>query len=240
MSPMTRRKKLVLAAGVAAVALLAVGGTAGAIAASGLLSPEEQSKAVIDDAAEQLGVEPQALSDALKQALKNQVDEAVDAGRLTEQQGDALKKRIDSGEYPLLFGHGFRDGPRFLGGPGFFGHPVHMEVLVTAASYLGMTEAELREALEDKTLAEIAKDKGKSASGLVNALVAAQEKRIDQAAADGRITEQQATELKARLTEHVQALVNGEFRGMRDGWHRGPWRGSFSPRGPPGFVGPIA
>jgi hypothetical protein len=231
---MNRRKKLALVAGASAVALLGVGGAAGAIAASNLLAPDEQSKAVIDDAAEQLGVEPQALSDALKQALKNRVDEAVKAGRLTEEQGAELEKRIDSDAYPLLFGPGFRGGPRF------FGHHVHVEALGTAASYLGMTEAELREALEDKTLAEIAKDKGKSVSGLVAALVAAQEKRIDQAVADGRLTKQQATELEARLTEHMQALVNGEFRGMREGWHRRSWRGSFSPRGPPPLFGPIA
>ena len=51
-----------------------------------------------------------------------------------------------------------------------------------------MSEAELREALQDKTLAEIAKEKGKTAAGLVQQLVAAQEKRIDEAVADGRIT----------------------------------------------------
>ena len=41
-----------------------------------MFSPSEESKAVIDDAASQLGVEPSELSDALKQALKNRVDEA--------------------------------------------------------------------------------------------------------------------------------------------------------------------
>jgi uncharacterized protein YidB (DUF937 family) len=239
MRSMTRRKKLALAAGASAVALLGLG-AAGAIAASTLLSPGEDSKAVIDDAARQLGVEPQALSDALKQALKNRVDEAVKAGRLTEEQGDALKERIDSDEYPLLFGHGVRGEPGLFGGPGLFGHHDHLEALSAAASYLDLTEAELREALQDKTLADIAKDKGKSVDGLVKALVAAQEKRIDRAIADGRITKQQASELKASLDEHVRALVNGEFRGTREEWRRGPWRGSFSPRGPPALFGPIA
>lgn len=237
---MSRRKKLVLAAGAAAMGLLGVGGAAGAIAASGLLSPEEQSKAVIDDAAQQLGVEPQALSDALKQALKNRVDEAVEAGRLTQEQGDELKDRIDSTESPLLFGHGFQGRPGFLGGSRLFGHDVRIDALDTAASYLDMSEDDLRRALESKTLAEIANEKGKSVDGLVHALVAAQEKRIDEAVADGRLTKQQATELEARLTERVQALVDGEFRGPRDEWRGAPWRGSFSPRGPPALFGPIA
>jgi hypothetical protein len=69
-----------------------------------VLSPKEESQAVIDDAAERLGVEPSELSDALKEALKSRVDAAVDAGRLTEAQGEALKERIDEGQTPLLFG----------------------------------------------------------------------------------------------------------------------------------------
>ena len=44
-----------------------------------------------------------------------------------------------------------------------------------------MTEAELREELRDTTLAEIAKEQGKTAAGLVDQLVATQTKRIDEA-----------------------------------------------------------
>ena len=229
---MTRRKKLTFAAGAAGVALLVAGlGAAGAVAASRVLSPSEESKAVIDDAASQLGIEPSALSDALKQALKNRVDEAVEAGRLTREQADELKARIDADEYPLLFGHG---------GPGFGCRHVHVEVLSTAASYLGLTEAELRDELQDKTLAEIAKSKGKSVEGLVQQLVATQTKRIDDAVADGRLTDEQATELKADLQKHMEALVNGELHGPGEKRHPRFWPGSGSPRAPPHFGGPTA
>ena len=107
MTPMTRRTKLTFWAGAAAIAVLVVGlGAAGAIAASQVLSPREETKAVVDDAASQLGVKPEALSEALKQALKNRVDAAEEAGRLTEAQAKELKARIDSDEFPLLFGPG--------------------------------------------------------------------------------------------------------------------------------------
>ena len=66
----------VLVAGIAVVLFVGLG-AAGAIAASGVLSPEEESKAIIDDAASQLGVEPDELSGALEQALKNRIDAAV-------------------------------------------------------------------------------------------------------------------------------------------------------------------
>jgi len=232
---MNRRRKLTFVAGGAAIAALVVGlGAAGAVAASRMLSPSEESKAVIDDAAAQLGVKPQALSDALKQALKNRVDEAVDAGTLTKEEAAKLKARIDSDEYPLLFGHG--------GGPDGreFGHHRHFEILATASAYFGMSEADLRAALDDQSLADIAKKKGKSVSGLVKALVAAEEKKIDEAVADGRITTTQASELKSELTERMQALVNGELgeHGERSG--PGFWPGSGSPRAPPAFGGPRA
>jgi hypothetical protein len=238
MASMTRRSKITVVAGASAVALLVVGlGAAGAIAASHILSPGDESKAIIDDAATQLGVKPQALSNALRKALENRIDDAVAAGRLTKEQGAELKQRLDSGDFPPLVGLGGLGGRGF--GPGF-GHEGHFDVLDAAASYLGLSEEKLRAALENKTLAQIAKEQGKSASGLVQALVTADEKRIDEALAGGRITKDQASELKAHVEERVQALVNGELPDHGLGRHPGFWPGSASPRGPPAFYGPPA
>ena len=103
-----------------------------------------------------------------------------------------------------------------------------------------MTEAELREALEDKTLAEIAKEKGKTVDGLVQALVAAEEKTIDEAVADGRLTEEQASGAQVELAERMEALVNGELHGPGDGTTPRFWPGSGFPRAPPLFGGPPA
>ena len=79
---MKKRTKLAAGAGAA----LAVVGAGGAVAAN-RLSPREESRAVVEDAAKQLGVDPAKLSDALRKALENRIDEAVEAGRLTEEQG---------------------------------------------------------------------------------------------------------------------------------------------------------
>ena len=236
---MTNRRtpKLTLV-GVGLVAIVVGLGAAGAVAASRALSPSEESKAVIEDAAGQLGIEPDALSDALKQALENRIDAAVDAGTITEAQADALKERLDSGDGVPLFGGLGRGG--HLGPFGHFGHFGHFASLDAAAAYLGLTEEELREQLADRTLAEIAKDKGKSVDGLTKALVAAGEKRIDEAVADGRLTQDQAAELRAALPDRVEDLVNGEYRGFGHGFHPGFWPDGISPRGPPGFDGPHA
>jgi hypothetical protein len=202
---MKKRDKTIIAGAAAAVA---VAGAGAAIAGTGALSPEDRSKAVIDDAAKELGVEPSELSDALKHALENRIDEAVQAGRLTEAQGKALKERIESSDVPLVFGG---IGPGDRPGVGHFGHFGLVGVLETAASYLGIEEDDLREALADgKSLAEVAKAEGKSVDGLVDALVADAKKRLDAAVDDGRLTKEQATELEEDLRERVTGFVNRE------------------------------
>jgi hypothetical protein len=199
-----------------AVAGLAVaGGGAAAVAATQSESPQEDSKAVVEDAAKQLGVQPSELSNALKQALKNRIDEAVKAGRLTKEQGTELKERIDSEAFPLL-GPGLRGGHH---GPGvrLFHHG-----LDAAADYLGVTEAQLRQQLEDgATLADAAKKAGKSVDGLVDAVLADAEEKLNEAQQAGRITAAQKEEALENLREHVTDLVNGT---RPEG---GPPRGGF-------------
>lgn len=234
---MDRKSKTKVVAGtIGALALAVAVGATGAVAASRALSANESSQAVIDDAADQLGVESSDLSDALKQGLKNRIDEAVEAGRLTEEQGETLKERIDSSEVPPVFGG--------LGHHGFgLDHPGHLGGLDAAATYLGLTEAELHEQLRDgKTLAEVAQDEGKSVSGLVDAMVAAAEERIDEAVEDGRLNEDRAVELKQELGERMTDLVEGELPDRpfgRPGFEFGPGPGGFE-QGPRDFRGPQA
>jgi predicted DNA-binding protein (UPF0251 family) len=204
-----------------AVAGLAVaGGGAAAVAATQTGSPQEESKAVVEDAAKQLGVQPSELSNALKQALKNRIDAAVSAGRLTEEQGNELKERVDAEEFPLL-GPGLRGGHHAPGG--LFHHG-----LDAAAEYLGTTEEALREQLRNgTTLAEAAQKAGKSVDGLVDALVADAKEKLDAAQAAGRITAAEKQERLQELRERVTAMVNGERPegGPRLFGHerRGPW-----------------
>lgn len=204
------RPKIVVAL-VAAAALAVALGVTGAVAASRALTGDDERRALLDDAADRLGVEPSELEDALEQALKARVDAAVDEGRLTDEQGAELKERIDSGELPFLRGLG-RPGPGGFGRFGRFGHFGHFEKLETAASYLGLGEAELREQLAGgKTLAEIAKAEGKSVDGLVQALVQDAKARLDRAVAAGKLRRERGDELAEGLEERITDLVTGEL-----------------------------
>ncbi len=232
---MTKTRKIAIVA--TGVAALAVAGGGAALAAGGAFSPKDESEAIIEDAAAQLGVEPSELTDALNQALENRIDEAVDEGRLTEEQARRLKDRLDSAQAPLILGRfGFgRFGLGFGGHGAWHGHFGPFPTLDSAASYLGLTEAELRaELAEGKSLADVAKEEGKSVDGLVKALVAAASGRIDTAVADGKLTEVQADRLKENLDERMRDLVNrepGSFGplGRRHRFGRGFTPGFFTP-----------
>ena len=206
----------------AVVAFVVAIGAAAAVAAVKNDDWATHQQAVLDDAAGQLGVSPSELEKALRSAELKQLDEAVKAGVITKEDADRLKKSLESGDLPLfgppLGGH---RGPRGFGpgGPGFhrFGPgPGHhfMHGLDAAADYLGLTEEQLRDKLNDgKSLADIAKaTDGKSVQGLEDAIVADAKTKLDAAVKDQKLTQDEADEMLDRLKEHVDELVNAQFR----------------------------
>jgi hypothetical protein len=97
-------------------------------------------------------------------------------------------------------------------GRGGFGH--HGARLEAAADALGMTVEDLRAALRDgQTLAEVAEAQGVDRETLVGALVAAANARLDEAVADGDLTEEEAAERREGIEERVEAMVDGERPG---------------------------
>jgi Arc/MetJ-type ribon-helix-helix transcriptional regulator len=201
---------------IAVAALAVAGGGGAAIAAAQDSSSSGQS--FLDSVAKHLGISSQKLEDATKAAALEQVDAALKAGKITQAQADELKARIQSDEFPALAGPLF--GPRFghahRGGPHLFG-----EKLSGAADYLGLTQAELRTKLNDgRSLADIAKARGKSVDGLKQAILDEAEKKLDQLVEDGELTRAQADEMLARMRSRIDDLVDHgilRFRGERSG-----------------------
>src|SRR3954454_19599716 len=114
MSISAKRK---LAVGAAGLAVLAGGG--GAYAAGNTSSPSgsaakpadhaAEQKAFLDDLAKRLNVTRDQLDAAIKGAAEARIDAAVAAGKLTKEQGDEAKKRLESGALPVP---GLGGGPR--------------------------------------------------------------------------------------------------------------------------------
>jgi polyhydroxyalkanoate synthesis regulator phasin len=189
------RRHIALAAALVAVATLAFGAGAASAADTPTLG---------DAVAARLGITGDQLRTSFKAELNSRIDAAVAAGKLTPEQGAKLKERVANAK-GLGIGarRAFTQKHKAL-----VARIVRVNRLHLAAKYLGMTPKEIRTARQDgQSLAQIATSKGKSVDGLVAAIVAPAKARAAKAVSDGRLTQQRADELIARLTERAQALV---------------------------------
>ena len=194
----------------AAGGLLLVGGGA-AFAASRGLEGRERSLEIVDRAAEELGVDSEELRDALKTAALDRVDEAREAGEITDERAAHLKEAIESGGFPLVP----RLGPR-AGSGSALGPFMRFGLIDAAADYLGLTRAEIRRRLfNGRSLAEIAQTQGKSVDGLEKALVQAARRALEDAVEGGYLTEAQRDARLENLRERAGELVQNRM---------GPWR----------------
>jgi hypothetical protein len=209
---MSIKRIAVAAAAVAAVA----GGSAAAIAHT---TGKEDEQAVLEAAAKQLNVTPEALRDALGDAIDAQIDQAVKDGRLTQEQADEIKRRRQESGRVLGIGPG---GPGHHGGPGFgrgFGGP---RLMSDVAKALGITERQLFSRLRNgRTIAEIAKAEGKSLDDVKAAVKSTVTQRLDDAVKDGDITDAQRDDMLEHLDEHLERL--GEMGGRPFGPRPGRW-----------------
>jgi hypothetical protein len=215
-----------LAVGAAGLAVFA--GAGGAYAATQQSSsptrpdPATEQKAFLDDLANRLNVTRDKLDEALKGAAGDRIDAAVAAGRLTKEQGDEAKKRIASSTgvpLPGLGGGGFGHGRGGPGGPGFgFGPGMSLSA---AAKFLGVSDDELRTQLRDgKSLADVAKDKGKTTADLKAAMKTAITSELDQRVKDNKLTAAERTKILADIDARLDDLINntppkGGPRGFR-------------------------
>jgi hypothetical protein len=214
-------------AAVATAGALAAAGTGVAVATSVSDDAKQREQAVLEDAAGRLDVDADELRDALAAAEDAQLDAEVKAGRLTQEQADAIKQMRERSGL-VLGGPGHLGGPHergfgfkrdFGGGPG--------EVMGAAAKALGISEANLlRQLRNGKSLQQIAKAEGKDYADVKAAIRAAVKSDLDDAVQDGALTREQADEMLEHLTEH---LDEGRFFGGR-----GPGGHGFRGGPPPG------
>jgi hypothetical protein len=230
----------------AAVALLA--GAGGAYAVNSGSSRDSGRDAFLGDVAKRLNVSTDQLEAAFKGALSDKLDRDVAAGRLTRQQADEIKKRVDEHGGVPFFGGGPPPPPGGPGRPPFpgppppgapppFGHPGPAGPLGAgidaAAKYLGLTRAELRAKFRSgKSLADVAKDVGKPVDGLKGAIEDAAKSALDKAVADKKITAEEEQHALDELHQHVDDIVNGRPgdrppRPPRRGWDRRHARGHW-------------
>lgn len=138
----------------------------------------------------------------------------VDDGTITEQQADAVETVLDGARPQHGGGHGEAAGRRQASG--------HLSLSTVAVS-LGITEDELRSALEDgRTIADVADVKGVAVQTIVDAVLAEQKDHLDDKVAAGELTEAQADRMLADIEKRATAMITGAqpaFRREHEGGH---------------------
>jgi hypothetical protein len=224
---------------------LIAGGTGAAIAATGKNDEKQAEQAVLDDAAKRLNVAPDKLRDALAAAQDAQLDQAVEDGRLTRKQADAIKAaRAKSGHVLGPFGGAGLHGKHFRpGGPGGPGARFEMRhgLLDDIAEAIGTTPAKLFAQLRaGKSVADVAKANGKSTAEVRTTAKAAVKTRFDKAVKDGDLTQKQADAMLEHVDEKLAAIMSGKPLRLRRHHRQGePPAGEIRPGGlQPGEAAP--
>jgi hypothetical protein len=147
------------------------------------------------------------LIDAIVAAEKTELAAAVTSGRITQAQADQIATTLTAHVTAEVNNTEPARGPgRGHGGPGHGG-----DDFTAAATYLGVTEAALSTQLSaGKTLAQVADATGgKSAAGLIDALVAHETAELNAAVTAGSLTAAQRDALLPQLKARFTALANG-------------------------------
>jgi hypothetical protein len=122
--------------------------------------------------------------------------------------------------------------PSGTASPFGYGHGAGMHGMVgaqgscvdAAATYLGLSESDLRAQMQSgKSLAQVAEERGKSVSGLQDAMVAAVKSSL---AADTTLTVEQRASYLAQAKSRIAAMIDqahqpGMGRGHGGGWMHG-------------------
>jgi uncharacterized protein YidB (DUF937 family) len=189
------------------------------------LQTELQNGKTVAQLAKDKGVSTDTIVDAIVAAYKTSLDLAVTNGYLTQAQADAILEAV------RVF------APTYL--ERSFASNTPMAVI---AKTLGMTQSELMTAMRDgKTITELAQEKGVATDAIVNAIVAAEKERLDQAVADGKLTQAQADALLNVTRVMAPSYLEGTGKfggrfgpGMMGHGGRGMGRGDRGAWCPPG------
>ncbi|MBX5476547.1 MAG: hypothetical protein IRZ18_05435 [Clostridia bacterium] len=166
--------------------------------------------------AAKLGIDRSTLVKDVNDSLAQAVQDAQKDGKMTAEQADRLTKRIQDAQSKGRLGFFGFERPRAWGGKwGRFGGPV----LKDAANVIGVSVDELASALKNgQSLAQVAQAHGVSQDALVNGLVDAMKKKLDQAVQNGRLTADQEQKILSQSKDRLTKLVTQP--GLR--FHRGP------------------
>ncbi len=177
-----------------------------------------------------LGISVDEYDSAVDQAQQQVVDEAVADGWLTDEQAELMRWRMEQQAEKGFDGPGLMGG-RGMGGRGLAGRLDRDELLSIAADKLGLSLTELLTELKDgQSIADLAKEQGVDTQVIVDAVMVEVKQDLDEAVADGDMTQNQADYQYEQIQERITDRLDDTHAGMEPGGR--PGRGM---RGGPGL-----
>ncbi|BAF60118.1 MAG: DUF2680 domain-containing protein [Pelotomaculum sp.] len=185
--------------------LLAAVVFAGAVAGIALADPGQSQNAVFNDLyqsfvsklAANLGLEQDKVTAALEATKKQMLDEAVQQGKITQEQAD----KIASGKGFGLGMFGPRHGKGDFTGKGFYGRGPNLE---DAASILGMTVDQLKTELQSKKMSQIITEKGMTMDQFHQKMMELKKEAISSAVEEGKLTQEQADKIIEKMGQRFK------------------------------------
>jgi polyhydroxyalkanoate synthesis regulator phasin len=252
------KRILIAALAILIVGTALIGGGIGLAVAQGEDTPVQS---FLGRVADKLGIGEDELRSAVTEAEQDIIDEQVAEGKLSEEQGEALKERIENGDLlgprggPLgALAEGDRVRDRLCdrvfdcirehvcnGASDCVDGRVRDYTAEAAATVLNMEREELLDELRDgKTMAEVAEEQGMPVEEFTAAMLAQVRQELDASVAEGELTEEQADAIFERVEENIDRIVNAQA-GPLGRYSRGPGafggpcpRGAFSQGGSAG------
>ncbi len=190
--------------------------------------------------AKALGVTVEEYDSAVKEAHAQVVDEAVAEGKLTEEQAQRMRERMEQAPDDWGRGRGFKaphgKGFRAPEGEGFRSPRGGMmgrggaSPIGVAAEKLEMTASELMaEIKEGKSIADVATEKGVDLQDITDAYTEQLGEALSQAVENGRITQEQADSMMEQAEKMVPEMLNNTWEGRGPGRFPGGFPGMRYP-----------
>jgi len=184
--------------------LLAAVILAGAVSGMAFASTDDQTnkpdftamyQSFISKFAANLGVSEDQVKDALEATKTQMLDEAVEQGKLTQEQADRIKSNDKGFGFP---GFGFDHGR----GGGFKGRGPNTEAM---ANVLGITTDQLNTQIQSgKKIEDLVAEKGMTMEQFGEKMLELKKEEISKAVSDGKITQEQADQMIKNMEQRHQ------------------------------------
>ncbi len=203
---MTRKRMVVLAASMAVVAIIAIGGFATVFAAgnpsSGNSDSSSRAQTFLSRLASNLGISTDKLQQGLKDTADQYVDQAQQNGKISSDQASAAKQRIADSNGLAPFMRLFRKRDQMV-------DHLQMASWQDIATALNMTPQDLRSQIQSgQTLKQIIESKNMTVDQVVSSVVSQVQTQLDARVTAGTITSDQETTILNNLRNRLTTLIN--------------------------------